>query len=122
MNISIENPDATHFVKHYTPGLIKLNSAEFDHSIIIHRDRVERWQPQRVAELDVAMIEKLLDFHPSMVILGTGSEHVFPSHEVLAPLYAKGIGLEIMATEAACRTYNILAHEGRDVLAALIIE
>ena len=122
MNISIDSPDAAHFVKSYTPGLITLNSGEFDHSLLIYDEQVIAWQPQKINELDANAIAELLALQPNMVILGTGSQQVFPSHDLLAPLYDKHIGLEIMTTEAACRTYNILADEGRDVLAALIIK
>ena len=56
-----------------------------------------------------------------IIIVGTGATQVFPSPDVLAPLVTHGVGFEIMDTRAACRTYNILMAEGRNVVAALIM-
>ncbi len=59
---------------------------------------------------------------PEIVLLGCGARFRFPSPAVLAPLYGAGIGVEVMDTRAACRTYNILLSEGRRVVAALIVD
>ena len=58
---------------------------------------------------------------PELVLFGTGDLLRFPDSRLLASLAAARIGAEIMDTRAACRTYNILAEEGRNVAAALII-
>lgn len=56
-----------------------------------------------------------------MVLLGTGARLRFPHPRLSAPLARAGIGLEVMDLQAACRTYNILAAEGRRVAAALLM-
>ena len=56
------------------------------------------------------------------MLLGTGPVFRFPEAARLAPLYQAGIGVEVMDTPAACRTYNILMGEGRKVLAALLLD
>jgi uncharacterized protein len=58
---------------------------------------------------------------PELLILGTGRRQRFPRAELLAPLAEAGIGWEVMDTGAACRTYNILMSEGRNVAAALLM-
>ena len=58
---------------------------------------------------------------PEIILLGTGASFVFPDRARLAPLYNAGLGVEVMDTPAACRTYNILLGEGRNVVAALIL-
>jgi len=63
----------------------------------------------------------VIDLQPEVVLLGTGAQLHFPAAEVLRPLIDAGIGYEVMDTGAACRTYNILMAEGRQVLAALIV-
>jgi uncharacterized protein len=75
-----------------------------------------------IEELAAPHIERLAALAPEIVLLGTGERHRFPPARVLAQIYAQGIGIEIMDTYAACRTFNILAGEGRRVLAALIVE
>ena len=59
--------------------------------------------------------------HNASAIIGTGSTFTFPEPQLLAPLRNAGIGVEVMDTPAACRTYNILLGEGRNVVAALIV-
>jgi len=56
------------------------------------------------------------------VIVGTGATQRFPPHELAKALATTGVGVEVMDTRAACRTYNILASEGRKVVAAILIE
>ena len=121
MNIILENPDATHFVKRYTSGRVELNTGEYTQSILIHQDKVVSWCVWGIEQLDSKEIEAIVKLKPELVVLGTGEKQVFPEHAVLASLYNAKIGIEIMTTEAACRTYNILADEGRNVLAALIV-
>jgi len=58
---------------------------------------------------------------PAVALLGTGAEQHFPSPELLAPLTSAGVGVEVMTTAAACRTYNILMAEGREVAAMLLM-
>jgi uncharacterized protein len=63
----------------------------------------------------------IVELAPEIVLLGTGASLRFPEPALLAPLYKAGIGVEVMDTPAACRTYNILLAEGRKVLAAVIV-
>ena len=57
---------------------------------------------------------------PEIVLLGTGAEVLLPDLDLMAALAARAIGLEIMSTPAACRTFNVLVHERRRVVAALV--
>jgi len=63
----------------------------------------------------------LLERKPELVLLGTGERQVFPSGRVLAAFAGCGIGFEVMDNGAACRTFNLLLQEGRDVVLALIL-
>jgi len=64
----------------------------------------------------------IAELKPDIVIFGTGATQRFPRPELARALAAGGAGLEVMDTRAACRTYNILASEGRKVVAAILIE
>jgi uncharacterized protein len=59
---------------------------------------------------------------PELIIIGTGKRQRFPGPELLKTLIEAKIGFEVMDSQAACRTYNILVGEGRQVLLALIVE
>ena len=79
------------------------------------------WPVTNAQTLTSAHLSAVLDLQPEVVLLGTGARLHFPTAEVMRPLIDAGIGFEVMDTGAACRTYNILMAEGRQVLAALII-
>ena len=81
----------------------------------------ENWPPQSLGEITKEHLKIVIDLNPELVILGTGQTLEFPLASLTEMLFAQGIGVEIMDTAAACRTYNVLMHEGRDVVAALIV-
>jgi uncharacterized protein len=85
------------------------------------RGAVVSWPPASAAELAVAHFEQILALQPELVIYGSGGQLVFPPPALARVLWERRIGLEAMGTAAACRTYNVLAAEGRSVVAALIL-
>ncbi len=91
-------------------------------SFLLLPDRlIEEWPPERFEELREEHLALLLDLNPEVALIGTGAAFRFPDPAVTAPLHAAGIGVEVMDTAAACRTFNILASEGRRVAAALLM-
>ena len=80
------------------------------------------WQCRQFAELTAAHFAQLSEFEAELVIFGSGKRIQFPPTAWLAPLISKRIGFDVMDMGAACRTYNILAGEGRNVLLALLVE
>lgn len=79
------------------------------------------WPPRTVQELTREHLEAALRLKPQLILLGTGARQVFPDARVIAAVQDAGVGLEAMDTRAACRTYNVLVQEGRNVAAALIL-
>lgn len=77
--------------------------------------------PDSYEALDESHIEFALDFDPEILLLGTGDNIQFPAAELMSLPATRGIGLEVMDTAAACRTFNILAGENRQVVAILLI-
>lgn len=82
---------------------------------------VRRWPPSGFEELDQTHFDALLDCNPELVIFGSGSRLRFPRPELLRGLIERRVGFESMDTAAACRTYNVLVSEGRNVVAALLL-
>ena len=66
-------------------------------------------------------VDAILALAPSLVLLGSGQRHQFPSAEVMAACLTRGIGIEVMDNAAAARTFNVLATEGRKVVAAFLL-
>ncbi len=81
---------------------------------------IEGWGPAEPAGFTAEHIAALLDLDPQVIILGTGARQVFLHPALFAAAYARGVGVEVMDTGAACRTYNILVGEGRRVAAGLL--
>lgn len=111
----------------YGPGWIGLGNQgvaeKIEHSIVIgSRGEKFDWLCSRFEQLSEAHFSRLAEARPELVIFGSGSRLRFPPPAFLRSLMAQRIGIETMDTLAACRTYNILAGEGRNVLAALLIE
>ncbi len=91
-------------------------------SFIITRGQlITDWPVARFEDLSAASMEPLCQLDPELIILGTGSKLQFPATEITLPVHEAGIGLDVMDTTAACRTFNVLSAEGRHVAAALII-
>lgn len=92
------------------------------HSVLIgSRGQRLPWQAESFDQLTAAHFERLAEQSAEIVIFGSGVRLRFPPPAWLAPLMSRRMGLETMDTAAACRTYNILAAEGRHVLAALLL-
>jgi uncharacterized protein len=104
------------------PGWVRIGAAEFRESVVVTPDAVATgFAPQGFDALGEDDFARLLEGAPDVVLLGTGASVRFPHPRLTRPLAAARIGLEVMDTAAACRTYNILAAEGRRVTAALIV-
>ena len=96
---------------------------KFGHSLLVPwQGDVQAWPPEHVDQLQAAHFEQVLVLRPELVIFGSGVRHRFIAPSLVRCLIERGIGVEMMDTAAACRTYNILASEGRTVLAALLLD
>ncbi|MDD3528961.1 MAG: Mth938-like domain-containing protein [Gallionellaceae bacterium] len=122
MKLHLANPAGVNLVTAYGDGFVEVNRERYGHSLILLPDQSVDWPVAALADLNRAALAALVELRPALVILGTGRRHRFPHPDLYRDLIVTGIGLEHMDTGAACRTYNILATEGRAVAAALIVE
>jgi uncharacterized protein len=106
----------------YGEDYVLVNGVRHAGSVIVLSDRVLPWDAPRFEQLAAAHFDALAGLGVEVVLLGTGSTLRFPHPRLTRALAAAGIGLEVMDTQAACRTYNILAAEERRVAAALLFE
>lgn len=105
------------------PGWIGVQADRIEHSVVIgSRGQRDAWPCKRFEDLTAEHFAQLAEIDCEVVIFGSGERLRFPQAAWLRPLIAKRIGVETMDTAAACRTYNILAQEGRDVVVALLLE
>jgi uncharacterized protein len=82
---------------------------------------VEHWNVTSFETLTAIDFDVLLAMKPEIIVFGSGATLRFPRPEIIRPLAEAGVGLEVMDTRAACRTYNILLSEDRKVLAAILM-
>lgn len=107
----------------YGNGYVEINQIPYAHAVILKSDgAISEWPVKSFEALEADHFAQMVDFKPELVLIGTGRRQRFPKPELLKPLIAAKIGFEIMDSQAACRTYNILVGEGRQVLLALIVE
>jgi uncharacterized protein len=107
----------------YDDRHIAVNGRRLTRSFLLTPQRlVEDWPPASFSALTERDLAAVAEFGCPIVLLGTGARQRFPAPALLRPLIERRMGVEVMDTHAACRTYNILMAEGRDVAAALIIE
>jgi uncharacterized protein len=123
MKMQADRPEGSNAItRHGAEGVI-VNGREHRHNVLVPwRGEVVPWAVDNFEALDEASFEALIALEPELVIFGSGSRIRFPRPALLKDLMARRIGFETMDTPAACRTYNILASEGRNVVAALILE
>ena len=110
-------------IQGYGPGWIGVDADRITHSVLIGSSGLRQaWAPNRFEDLTAEHFAQLAQLDTELIIFGSGARNRFPPPAWLAPLMARRLGLETMDTAAACRTYNILASEGRNVVAALLLE
>lgn len=110
-----------YLIQAYGTDGVLIGGRLYREGLIVTPERViAPWGPCDAAGLTVAHLDELLALAPQVMVLGTGRAQVFPDPAIAARVMQQGVGIEIMDTGAACRTYNILMSEGRRVVAGLL--
>jgi uncharacterized protein len=118
----IEDP-GTNLIEAYGEGRVRINGRDYTRNVAVSAEHLTRdWGPDDPAGLSVEHLEGVLGPATQILIVGTGATQRFPEPSVHFALLERGIGVEVMDTGAACRTYNILVAEGRNVVAALMLD
>lgn len=121
MKINLESNAGRNFIRSYGPGSVTVNEKIYSRSLILTPQTLTDWPPTGFTDLVTAHFQTIADMRPEVVVLGTGARLRFPAPHLIRSLVEAQIGLEVMDTGAACRTYNILMNDGRRVAAALLM-
>ena len=106
----------------YGEGYVSINEQRYEHPIVVTPgNTVMPWEATSFDALTAEHFDALLELKPEIVILGTGENLRFPHPRLTQPLANAHVGFEAMDTKAACRTFNILMAEGRQVVAAILV-
>lgn len=120
--LDLDDNPAQFQIRSYQPGCLHVNEKMLTRSIIITPDKlIENWPPQTIEELNIESLTQIVPLKPDILLIGTGNKLIFIPTEIYGELINLGIGVEVMNTSAACRTFNALSSEHRNVAAALII-
>ena len=122
MELNLERPDDFLFVRKADAHSVTVGDRAFTRSLILTRGQViDEWPVADISEMAPEHIGPIVALKPDVVLLGSGARQQFPSQEVLAAFLQEGIGVEAMDNAAAARTWDILAGEGRNVVAGFIL-
>lgn len=122
MQLTLERPDYEFFLRGADGTAALVNDRRLEASFVLSpHSLVEGWPVRDSGALDVAGLAPILELQPEVILLGTGATQVFPPAAVMAACLGRGIGMEVMTNAAAARTFNVLAGEGRRVVAAFIL-
>ena len=123
MRITLDRPGSANSISAYRPGVVTIAGVEYCRSLLVSPDRlVPDWPVASAAGLDQERLGEALALEPEILLLGTGRRLRFPEPALYATVAGSGIGFEVMDTAAACRTFNILLSEDRQVVAALVLD
>ncbi len=130
MEFNLELPTRANYIRQYIPHTsFLIDQSEYNTPLIIYQDKIiNNWLQKKhyfnidlLEQNDFTKLADLIGFLPEILIIGTGSKQVFPKQIKLLPIIQKKIAYDIMDTNSACKTFNILQQENRDVCAALLL-
>jgi uncharacterized protein len=123
MKFQPDTPAGGNLITRHEAGRVWVGGQVFAHSVLVPwSGEVLAWDADALAALTAAHFERAAALQPELVIFGSGTRLRFVAPALLRALIDRRIGVETMDTAAACRTYNVLASEGRRVLGALLVE
>ena len=115
-------PGSGNYIQSVSAELVRINGRDFRGHVIVSAERIlADWNPRPIDEMQVEDFQAALEGQPETILFGSGAKHRFVSNFLLTAIMSQGIGFEVMSTAAACRTYNLLLGEGRQVVAALLL-
>lgn len=121
MDLHLELPGNYHYIRGLGDDGIRIGNEVFDGSVLVSPSRVcPGWPPRTMEQLEPQHLNDIFELSPEVVVLGTGAKQVFLPQLLVYEFYKRAVGIEVMTTEAACRTFNVLVTEGRIVVAALM--
>lgn len=121
MDLVLDNPGDSLFIRSVTADGIRVGDEIYMKPIVLNAEQViEECPITSMAHLTEQDLDGLFSLQPDVVLIGTGAAQEFLEPQQLMFFYSRNIGVEVMNTYAACRTFNVLVSELRNVAAVLI--
>ncbi|MGV6825459.1 MAG: Mth938-like domain-containing protein [bacterium] len=122
IKFALEHNEGANIIRAYEPGKLEIQGASYSGCVLVSESSVGT--DLALADISALSGQHLRDIatmQPQVLLIGTGEHQVFPAPRTFIPLMDAQIGFEVMDTAAACRTYNVLLGEGRNVYALLFV-
>lgn len=121
MEFNLEVPQNEYFVRSVGTEGIRVHKDLYTGAFIISGEGIiPEWQVSGVEDINADSLQVIFDQQPEVILIGTGKKQIFLPAAIQAHFFRRNVGFEVMTTDAACRTFNILVTEGRNVVAALL--
>ena len=121
MEFNLEVPQNQFFIRSISEKGIRVHDAFYNNPFIISGQRiVPEWDVKSIDDINEENLQVIFDLQPEVILLGTGKTQLFLPPTIQVHFFQRNFGFEVMTTDAACRTFNVLAAEGRHVVAALM--
>ena len=122
VKLHLTTAENNNLITGYVADFVEINRQRYTSNLIVMADKlILDWEATDFVSLTAAHFVQIIELKPEVVLLGTGEQHQFLHPKITQNLTESGIPIECMTTAAACRTYNILMSEGRNVVAALML-
>tara|TARA_Y100000768_G_scaffold332699_1_gene272440 strand:- start:119 stop:484 length:366 start_codon:yes stop_codon:yes gene_type:complete len=121
MELTLQTNKSGVFIKNYENHKIYINDKVFENNIMIINSNITKWEITNLNLSTQENYKEILMAKPEIIIIGTGTKLIVPDNELIHEVHKKNIGIEFMITESACKTYNLLASENRNIAAGLLL-
>jgi uncharacterized protein len=121
MKLHAERAGGQHYIQRFEGSVLHISGRQFTTPVVVGPDRIlDDWCTEGdIRQLGIHHFEAIMALEPELILLGTGPRVHRPEPRLIHTVLSRGVGLEVMDTAAACRTYNVLVAEDRRVVAAL---
>lgn len=120
MKFAEDHNEAIYKITSYDAEGININGRLFQQPLVLSPSAlITDWKPSSILSLTAEDLEPFYELEAEVILFGTGNRQQFPNNDVLKRLASTQVGFEIMDIQAACRTFNIIMAEGRNVIAGL---
>jgi len=121
MDFNLEIPRDHLFIRSISDDGIRVNDNYYNKPFILASQQiVAHWDIETIGDISEKTLQLIFDMQPEVVLIGCGKTQSFLPPATQAAFFRRTIGFEVMVTDAACRTFNVLVAEGRNVVAAII--
>jgi len=121
VEFNLEVPENQFFIRSVSEQGIRVHNDLFNKPFIISGQRiVPEWNVTSVSDINEKNLQRIFEMKPEVILIGTGNTQEFLPPATQVHFFRRNVGFEVMTTDAACRTFNVLVAEGRQVVAALL--